>query len=127
MRDMADTAAIGIMCKAPRPGATKTRLGALIGAGAAAQLSECFLRDVAAAIEAIPATLGRKGYGVYAPAGAEPELRRMLPPSFDLLLKADAQFENVLHGAAQDLLALAHDCVALFNADGPQLRSRLLC
>ena|SRR5882724_2153898 len=126
MCGMAITAAIGIMCKAPRPGATKTRLGALIGAGAAAQLSECFLRDVAAAIEAIPERLGRKGYGVYAPAGAEAELRRVLPSSFDLLLKQDAQFDNVLHGAVQDLLAQGHDCVALINGDSPTLPSRLL-
>jgi uncharacterized protein len=118
---MAKSAAIGIMCKAPRPGRTKTRLAATIGMEAAARLSACFLRDVAAAIEAVPESLGCRGYGIYAPAGAEAELREMLPPSFGLLLQADAEFGNVLHGAARDLLAAGHDCVALVNSDSPTL------
>ena len=92
-------AAIGIMCKAPRPGRTKTRLAATIGREAAAALSACFLKDVAAAIGAMPKYLGRHGYGVYAPAGAEKELRQLLPPEFDLLLQVDCEFGNVLHSA----------------------------
>ena len=72
-------AAIGIMCKAPQPGSAKTRLAKAIGAVAASELSACFLRDVAAAIEAVPETLGRKGYGVYAPAGTELVLRELFP------------------------------------------------
>jgi glycosyltransferase A (GT-A) superfamily protein (DUF2064 family) len=40
------------MCKAPQPGRTKTRLAKAIGAGATAELSACFPRGVAAAIEA---------------------------------------------------------------------------
>src|SRR5262252_7878361 len=123
---MTASAAIGIMCKAPLPGRTKTRLAAIIGAEAAAELSACFLRDVAAAIEAVPAAIGRKGYGVYAPAGTEDELRRLLPPSFDLLLQADAQFSNVLHGAMRTLLWRGHDCTLLINGDSPTLPSRLV-
>jgi rSAM/selenodomain-associated transferase 1 len=120
-RAMSGSAAIGIMCKAPLPGRTKTRLAAAIGAESAAALSACFLRDVAATIETIPDSLARKGYGVYAPAGMEAELRRILPPSFGLLLQADAEFGNVLYGAARDLLAAGHDCVMLVNSDGPTL------
>ena len=123
---MLQSAAIGIMCKAPQPGRTKTRLAAEIGATAAAQLSACFLRDVAAAIQDVPQRLGRKGYGVYAPAGGEPELRRLFPSSFGLLLQADAEFGNVLHGATRDLLAMGHDCVVLVNGDSPTLPPGLL-
>ena len=54
------SAAIGVMCKAPRPGETKTRLAAIIDAARAAELSACFLRDVAAAIEAVPESVGRR-------------------------------------------------------------------
>jgi uncharacterized protein len=115
------SAAIGIMCKAPLPGRTKTRLAAVIGPEAAAALSACFLRDVAATIETIPESLACKGYGVYAPAGAEAELRRVLPPSFGMLLQADSEFGNVLYGAARDLLADGHGCVMLVNSDGPTL------
>jgi uncharacterized protein len=123
---MTTTAAIGIMCKAPRPGQTKTRLAAMIGAQAAATLSACFLRDIAATIESLPEHLGCKGYGVYAPAGTEAELRCLLPPSFGLLLQADADFGNVLHGAVRDLLAAGHGCVALVNGDSPTLPPSLL-
>ena len=120
------TAAIGIMCKAPQPGQTKTRLAATIGATTAAALSACFLRDVAAAIEAVPSQIGCRGYGVYAPAGTEAELRRLLPSSFGLLLQADDEFGNVLFGATRDLLEAGHDCVILVNGDSPTLPSSFL-
>jgi uncharacterized protein len=42
----------GLMCKPPRPGVTKTRLAAAIGAEAAAGLSRAFLEDCAAAAQA---------------------------------------------------------------------------
>src|SRR6516165_10087247 len=120
------TAAIGIVCKAPKPGATKSRLAAAIGSVAAAQLSSCFLRDVAAAIAAIPAHVGSCGYGVYAPAGAEEILRQLFPPSFGLLLQADADLGKVLFGATRDLLAVPHDCVLLVNGDSPTLPTAFL-
>jgi hypothetical protein len=40
-------AAIGIICKAPQPGRSKTRLAAAIGEVVASELSACFLRGVA--------------------------------------------------------------------------------
>jgi uncharacterized protein len=120
------TAAIGIVCKAPKPGATKSRLAAAIGSVAAAQLSSCFLRDVASAITAIPTHVGRSGYAVYAPAGAEDALRQLFPPSFGLLLQADADLGNVLFGATRDLLAAPHDCVLLVNGDSPTLPTAFL-
>jgi rSAM/selenodomain-associated transferase 1 len=122
---MVQSAAIGIMCKAPRPGHTKTRLAAEIGAAAAARLSACFLRDLASQIECVPERLGRTGYGVYAPAGSEAELSGLFPPSFKLLLQVDAEFGNVLHGATAALLA-GHDCVVLVNGDSPTLPPALL-
>jgi rSAM/selenodomain-associated transferase 1 len=123
---MAATAAIGIMCKAPQPGRTKTRLAASFGATAATDLSACFLRDVAAAIEAVPERLGRRGYGVFAPAGAELILRPLFPPAFGLLLQVGDDFGQVLFGAVHSLLAAGHDCVLLVNGDSPTLPSGLL-
>jgi rSAM/selenodomain-associated transferase 1 len=114
------------MCKVPRPGHTKSRLAARIGAKAAAGLSACFLRDIAAAIDAVPERLGRRGYGVYAPAGSEAELRHLFPPTFGLLLQADEEFGNVLFGAMRDLLAAGHDSVLLVNGDSPTLPSSYL-
>jgi rSAM/selenodomain-associated transferase 1 len=119
-------AAIGIICKAPQPGHSKTRLATAIGAVAASELSACFLRDVAAAIEAVPGALGRRGYGVYAPAGTEQIMRQLLPAGFGLLLQAGDDLGYVLVGAARALLLAEHDCVLLVNGDSPTLPPRLL-
>lgn len=120
------TAALGVMCKAPRTGAAKTRLSAVVGPEAATQLAACFLRDVAQAIEAVPENLGRRGYGVYAPKGGEAALREILPPSFGLVLQEDADFGVVLASAARNLLEAGHDCAVLINADSPTLPFQLL-
>ena len=118
--------AIGIMCKAPQSGSSKTRLATAIGVVAASELSACFLRDVAAAIEAVPEALGRRGYGVYAPAGAEHIMRQLLPAEFGLLLQAGDDLGYVLLGATRALLLAGHDGVLLVNGDSPTLPSRLL-
>lgn len=119
-------AAIGIICKAPLPGRSKTRLATVVGDVAASELSACFLRDVAAAIEAVPEALGRRGYGVYAPAGAEDIMRQLLPAGFGLLLQAGDDLGHVLLGATRALLDAGHDCVLLVNGDSPTLPTRLL-
>lgn len=123
---MTASAAVGIICKAPRPGVSKTRLATRIGQQAAAELSACFLRDVATCIEELPHDIGRKGYAVYAPAGAESELRQLFPPSFGFLLQSDIVLGNVLYGATRELIACGHDCAILVNGDSPTLPSRLL-
>jgi RNA polymerase sigma-70 factor (ECF subfamily) len=76
---MAAVAAVAIVCKTPRPGASKTRLQPRLGPGDAAALSACFIRDVAAAVDAVPAATGRRAYAIYAPAGSEAALRPLLP------------------------------------------------
>jgi rSAM/selenodomain-associated transferase 1 len=119
-------AAIGIICKAPLPGRSKTRLATAIGANAASQLSACFLRDVAAAIDAVPESLGRRGYGVYAPAGTEQIMRELLPANFGLLLQTGDDLGYVLFGATLGLLDAGHDCVLLVNGDSPTLPTRFL-
>jgi hypothetical protein len=119
-------AAIGIICKAPQPGHSKTRLATAIGEVAASELSACFLRDVAAAIEAVPEALGKRGYGVYAPAGAEQIMGRLLPAGFGLLLQAGDDLGHVLRGATRALLEAGHDCVLLVNGDSPTLPTHLL-
>jgi rSAM/selenodomain-associated transferase 1 len=119
-------AAIGIICKAPQPGRSKTRLATAIGGSVASELSACFLRDVAAAVETVPEVLGRRGYGVYAPAGAEHIMRQLLPAGFGLLLQAGDDLGHVLTGAARALLEAGHDSVLLVNGDSPTLPTRFL-
>jgi uncharacterized protein len=119
-------AAIGIVCKAPQAGLSKTRLAKAVGAVAASELSACFLRDVAAAIEAVPEALSRRGYGVYAPAGTESIMRQLLPDHFGLLLQAGDDLGHVLIGATRALLDAGHDCMLLVNGDSPTLPPRFL-
>jgi hypothetical protein len=119
-------AAIGIICKAPQPGRAKTRLASAVGAVAASELSACFLRDVAAAIDAVPESFGRRGYGVYAPAGVEHIMRELLPATFGLQLQVGDHLGDVLFGATRDLLSDGHDCVLLVNGDSPTLPTRFL-
>jgi hypothetical protein len=115
------SAAVGIICKTPIPGASKTRLAPFVGVGGAAALAACFLRDVAAAIEAVPECSGRRGFAVYAPAGSEAVLRPLLPETFGLVCRRGATLEGVLLGATEELLASGHDCVILINGDSPTL------
>ena len=114
------------MCKAPQPGAAKTRLAKAIGTVAASELCACFLRDVAAAIQAVPESLGRRGYAVYAPAGAEQVLGELFPEEFGLLLQAGRDLGEALFGATRDLLLARHDCVLLVNGDSPTLPTHFL-
>src|SRR5215208_7364813 len=107
-RDSIQPAALGIMCKAPQPGTTKTRLAAVVGNEQAASLAACFLRDVATVDEAVPEDIGRRCFGVYAPEGAEAALKAILPASFGLLLQENANFGVVLSSAVRHLLATGH-------------------
>ena len=123
---MAAVAAVSIVCKAPRVGASKTRLRPLLGPGGAAALSACFIHDVAAAVGALPADLGWKGYAIYAPAGSEAALRPLLPTDWGLVCREDADFGAVLFSSISDFLAEGHDCALVINSDSPTLPSRLV-
>ena len=123
---MSATTAIGIICKVPEPGKSKTRLRGLIEGADAAALSAAFIRDVAGSIEALPEALGRKAYAVYAPVGSEAALQAILPATFDLLLQADCNLGAVLREAALALVTAGHDGAILVNSDSPTLPTSLL-
>ncbi|MCC6719448.1 MAG: TIGR04282 family arsenosugar biosynthesis glycosyltransferase [Acetobacteraceae bacterium] len=118
---MAVGAAISIVCKTPLPGGGKSRLRPLLGAEDAAALSACFIRDVAAAIDAVPEAIGRTGYAIYAPAGTDAVLRPLLPASWRLVARQDADLGVVLFSAIAGFLAEGHDCALVINADSPTL------
>ena len=123
---MPAVAAISIVCKTPRSGASKTRLQPLLGPEGAAALSACFIRDVAAVVDAVPATVGRKGYAIYAPAGSEAALRPLLPADWGLVSREDADLGAVLLSSITGFLADGHDCALVINSDSPTLPSRLV-
>ena len=73
------------MTKAPRAGQVKTRLVPPLTAKEAAELNVCFLRDTAAAINAVTAEGKAAAVAAYTPIGAEREYGGILPENFSLL------------------------------------------
>lgn len=114
-------AAISIVCKTPGVGGGKSRLRPLLGADMVARLSACFIRDVAAALEAVPSPLGRKLYALYSPAGSEASLQALLPAPWMLVLRQAASVGSVLDLSMTAFLADGHDCAIMVNSDSPTL------
>ena len=117
--------AIGIFCKTPAAGLSKTRLSPPLRPEECAALSACFIRDVAATIAEVAHDGRAIGYAVYTPAGSEAELRALLPPGFRLLPQCEGDFGTRVAAAVRELLA-AHAGVILVNADSPTLPASIL-
>lgn len=115
--------ALAVMIKAPRAGASKTRLVPPLTHEEAASLSVCFLRDtasnIAAACEA--AEGAAQGVAVYTPVGAESAFDELLPTNFSLLAQRGENFGERLFHAATDLLACGFDSLCLIDSDSPTL------
>ena len=119
--------AMGIMAKAPASGRVKTRLVPPLTPDEAAALGGCFLRDVAAAVEAAAAAHPAiHGVAVYHPAGEEGRLDGLVPPGFALLLQRGGDLGERLFHAAEDLLAAGFHAACLLNSDSPTLPAALL-
>ena len=74
------TAAIGIICKAPKPGRTKTRLVPRLGPERAAALARAFLIDLATTIDGAAAVADCQGYaGLPAPTAPRLSSQRFCP------------------------------------------------
>ena len=121
----ARTVAIGIVCKTPAAGHSKTRLSPPLRPEECAALSACFIRDLAATIEEVVREGGATGYAVYTPAGSEEALRLLLPPPFRLLLQHEGELGERLIAATRALLE-NHSGVILVNADSPTLPPAIL-
>jgi rSAM/selenodomain-associated transferase 1 len=117
--------AVGIFCKTPAPGQSKTRLSPPLRAEECAALSACFIRDLSATIAEIAREGCATGYAVYTPAGTEEALRSLLPSDFQLLLQSEGEFGVRLMAATRALLA-AHAGAILVNADSPTLPPEIL-
>ncbi len=114
------------MIKAPRAGASKTRLVPPLALDEAAALSVCFLRDTAANICASGSQGGAEGVAVYTPTGAEAAFDNLLPETFRLLAQRGAGFGDRLFYAAEDLLGVGYESLCLIDSDSPTLPSALL-
>jgi rSAM/selenodomain-associated transferase 1 len=119
------TIAIGIVCKTPAAGFSKTRLSPPLRPDECAVLSACFIRDLAATVHELTHDGGVAGYAVYTPAGTESALRPLLPPGFRLLPQCEGDLGVRLATATRELLA-AHAGAILVNADSPTLPASIL-
>lgn len=89
---MSNTIAVGVFCKTPAPGQSKTRLSPPLRPDECAKLSACFIRDLAATIGEVARTSAAIGYAVYTPVGTENALQKLLPPDFQLLPQCEGDF-----------------------------------
>ncbi|HEY4892759.1 MAG TPA: TIGR04282 family arsenosugar biosynthesis glycosyltransferase [Reyranella sp.] len=118
--------AVGIMCKTPAPGKSKTRLSPPLRPEECAGLSACFIRDLSRTIARLAEDGDATGYAVYTPVGSEEDLRRLMPASFRLMPQVDGDFGVRLFQGVSDLLSANHDGVLLVNSDSPTLPLAIL-
>lgn len=119
------TVAIGIFCKTPTPGLSKTRLSPPLRPDECAAISACFIRDLTATIAKVAGEGMSVGYAVYTPLGSESALRALLPPGFRLLPQCDGDFGVRLMTATRELLQ-THAGAIMVNADSPTLPASIL-
>ena len=118
--------AIGLFCKTPTPGLSKTRLSPPLHPSECGAISACFIRDLATTIDDLSSSADVTPYAVYMPAGSEETLQVLLPGSFRLLPQHDDDFGGRLLRATKELLAAGHAGVVLVNADSPTLPAAIL-
>ena len=118
--------ALGIMCKAPREGACKTRLSPPLSAAEAAELSRCFIADVGSVIAEMAPAAGARGVAIYTPVGSEAAFDGLLPDGFARLGQRGDDLGERLLCATEDLLAGGDGGVCLINSDSPTLPASLL-
>jgi len=123
---MLPAVAIAIMCKTPRPGLSKTRLSPPLRAEECAEISGCFIRDLAGTISHLTIEGQSQGYAIYTPRGSERELIRFLPSSFGMVPQCEGDFGARLNKGIVDLLAIGHAGAILVNSDSPTLPRSIL-
>lgn len=117
--------AVAIICKTPAAGRSKTRLSPPLHPSECAEISACFIRDLAGTIGGLDPAAAH-GYAVYTPQGSEESLRPLLPEAFGLVLQGPGDLGDRLLRAVSDLLARGHSGAILVNSDSPTLPAPIL-
>src|SRR5512144_879792 len=117
--DLVGSIALGIMCKAPSPGTSKTRLSPPLSRDEAAALARCFIADMAGVIAGLPPELDICRFVVFTPGEAEGAFAALLPDGFGLLAQRGQDLRERCANAVEDLLARSGACACLLNADSP--------
>lgn len=117
---------IGLMCKAPQPGTSKTRLARDIGPVRAAELSQAFLIDAIATLRAASTEASARPYCFYKPDNAEEEIRTFTGADILLIQQNDGDLGAVMFSVLRRILQECPDGAALMGSDLPSLPSRLV-
>ena len=119
MTGLPSTLGLGLMCKPPRPGATKTRLAASVGATLAARLSRAFLQDCAqAALEAAD-LCQLKTMAFYRPADGGQEVGEVLGPDWPLVHADSGDLGATMLGVLRQLEERCPAGAMVMGADVP--------
>lgn len=119
MTGFPSTLGLGLMCKPPRPGTTKTRLAASVGATRAARLSRAFLQDCAqAALEAAD-LFQLKAMAFYRPADAGHEVAEVLGPRWPLVHADAGELGATMLDVLRQLLESCPAGAMIMGADVP--------
>jgi uncharacterized protein len=124
--ELAGPIALGVMCKAPSEGTTKTRLSPPLSREEAAALSRCFIADVAGVVGGLAPEWDTRGYVVFTPPESRGAFEGLLPAGFGILPQRDGDLSERCANAIEDLLAEGCVAACLLNADSPTLPAATL-
>lgn len=110
---------LGLMCKPPRPGTSKTRLATSIGDEAAAALSRAFLQDSARACRRAAAAQGLATTAFYRPADAGEEIEALLGPGWSPQFCDHGDLGATMLAALAALLGITPGGAMIMGADIP--------
>jgi uncharacterized protein len=113
------------MCKPPRPGLSKTRLAAVVGADRAAALARAFLLDSADILRFLAPRYGATLTAFHTPADAGEEMAALLP-GWTLAPQPDGDLGARMGAAFRTLFAPGVKCGLLTGTDAPTLPPALL-
>lgn len=115
---------VGLMCKPPRPGVSKTRLAASIGPHAAARLSEAFLRDCADTVLSAGRMTALQPTAFYRPHDAEGEMRAILGTRWPVRYADAGDLGATMLGIVEQLLIDTPDGSIIMGSDVPLMEPR---
>ena len=115
------TIGIGILCKPPRPGLSKTRLAADIGSAAAARLAAAFLGDVVEQALAARAVAPAEVFCFVRPAGAASELAAFVPPDVPIFDQSDGDLGAIMRDAIHRMRRTCPAGAFVIGTDVPQI------
>jgi rSAM/selenodomain-associated transferase 1 len=113
-----DGVALVIMAKEPRPGEVKTRLGATLGAEAAAQLYDAVLRDKLDQVAGVPAVTP---IVAYRPETARAAFEAMVPGGFSLVPQVGEGLGETLANVSAHCFERGARAVVLVDSDSATL------